>query len=97
MNDCEECAGEKSEDSCLFKLLLLMTSQEVRKRPWPSFRQKPESSVSKDLRNTWTPFFNGVTTSYEAVIIDRILMEKGVMVKTKGAILSGNILPKGII
>jgi hypothetical protein len=97
MKGCEECAGERSEGAYFFKLLLLMTSQEVRKRPCPSFRQKPESSVSKDLRNTWIPFFNGVTTSYEAVIIDRILMEKGVMVKTKGAISSGNILPKSII
>jgi len=27
----------------------------------------PESSVSEELKNVWTPFFNGVTTSHEAV------------------------------
>jgi len=27
--------------------------------------QAPESSVSEELRNAWTPFFNGVTTFYE--------------------------------
>jgi hypothetical protein len=36
---------------------------------FPSFPRRRESSVSKDLRNAWTPFFNGVTTSYEAVKI----------------------------
>jgi hypothetical protein len=41
--------------------------------PYASFRRKPESSVSEELKNVWTPFlarlggFNGVTTSYEAV------------------------------
>jgi hypothetical protein len=32
-------------------------------------RRKPESSVSKELRNDRTSFSNGVTTSYEAVKI----------------------------
>jgi hypothetical protein len=48
--------------------------------PYASFRRKsldrlgtlslsngPESSVSEELKNVWTPFFNGVTTSHEAV------------------------------
>jgi hypothetical protein len=35
--------------------------------PFPSFQRKPESSVFKDLRNLWTPFFNGVTTFYERI------------------------------
>ena len=32
-----------------------------------SFRRKPESSIFKELQNSWTPVFTGVTTFYEAV------------------------------
>jgi len=32
-----------------------------------SFRRKPESSIFKELLETWTPFFNGVTTFYETI------------------------------
>jgi ribosome maturation factor RimP len=34
---------------------------------FPSFRQKPESSVFKQLRTIWTPVFTGVTTFYEFI------------------------------
>jgi hypothetical protein len=32
-----------------------------------SFRQKPESSISRLLQIIWTPAFAGVTTFYEAI------------------------------
>jgi len=35
-----------------------MTSQKVRKRPFLSFRRKPES---RNTKNFWTPAFAGVT------------------------------------
>jgi hypothetical protein len=34
-----------------------------------SFRRRPESSISRELQQTWTPFFNGVTTFYEQIKI----------------------------
>jgi len=39
------------------------------KRPFLSFRRKPESSVFKNLRLTWTPAFDGVTAFYEIIKI----------------------------
>jgi hypothetical protein len=45
----------------------LTDSQKVRKRPYSSFRRKPES---RDFEKFWTPAFAGVTaweTFYEAV------------------------------
>jgi hypothetical protein len=29
--------------------------------------QAPESSIFKELQESWTPFFNGVTTFYETI------------------------------
>ena len=39
------------------------------KSPFPSFRRKPESSLSIELQETWTPVFTGVTTFYESINI----------------------------
>jgi hypothetical protein len=41
-----------------FQCPMLMNSQEIRKRPFPSFRRKPES---RNTKNLWTPAFAGVT------------------------------------
>jgi hypothetical protein len=43
----------------------LMNSKKDDKSPSSSFRQKPESSLFKAIQETWTPFFNGVTSLYE--------------------------------
>jgi hypothetical protein len=45
----------------------LMVSQKVENVFFSSFRRKPESSVLGHLQNSWTPFFNGVTTFYEFI------------------------------
>jgi hypothetical protein len=44
----------------------------LRKRFFSSFRRKPESSVSKRARDTWTPFFSGVTSFYETAKFTRL-------------------------
>ncbi len=46
---------------------LLTVSEKVAKRHVSSFRRKPEASVFVDLRNFWTPVFNGVTTFCECI------------------------------
>jgi hypothetical protein len=48
----------------------LVKSQKIPfpKYHFPSFRQKPESSVFKQLRTIWTPVFTGVTTFYEFIM-----------------------------
>jgi hypothetical protein len=38
-----------------------------------SFRRRPESSISRELQQTWTPFFNGVTTFYERIYNDEFV------------------------
>jgi len=30
---------------------------------------EPEYSIFKELQKTWTPFFNGVTAFYEAIVL----------------------------
>jgi len=58
-----------ASQKCVFDALAKSPFSVIPADPGSRPGQAPESSVSKDSRNAWTPFFNGVTTSYQGITI----------------------------